>query len=396
MRILLVSDETGSPENTGFRLRLANTARGLAGIATLEWLILPRDPSTTPLVPPDVACLLHESPLILRSRARSIRRYVTGSDPWRIARIDPASTMAHLDLPSCRYDVIWFAHLDLYRSLGPALQSRTDVVVVDLDNLESMRMEHERALATSLAGLPRALRLRLDGGRWRRAEQRSADTANLAYVCSDIDRVRLGRRVRVFANGANEPDATYQPNPDPAPILLFVGSLSYDPNADAVEYFADLVLPRIRAQVPDATFRVVGRNAPERIRRLAARPGIEVIGEVASISPQLAEAALTVVPIRYGGGTRIKILDAFAHSIPVVTTAVGCEGIEAVHGEHVLVADTTEHFADACVALLTDAARRTYLAQNGRSLFERTYGWARIREGMASDVLSAMGAARAG
>ena len=394
MRILLVSDETGSPENTGFRLRLANTARGLASIATLDWLILPRDASTTPLAPADVTCVVHTSPLFLRSRVRTIGRYATCSDPGRIARIDAASTVAHLDLPAGRYDAIWFAHLDLFHALGLVLRSRADVVVLDFDNLESMRMEHERVLATTVAHLPRAARLRLDGRRWRRAEERGADTADLAYVCSEIDRVRIGRGVRVFPNGANRPDASYHPRPDPGPILLFVGSLSYEPNADAVEHFADHVLPRIRARVPDATFRVVGRNAPERVRRLATRPGIELIGEVASISPQFAEAALSVVPIRFGGGTRIKILDSFAHSVPVVTTAVGCEGIEAAPGEHLLVADTPEQFADACTALLTDAARRALLAQNGRSLFERAYGWTRIREGVASEVLSAVAATR--
>ena len=159
--------------------------------------------------------------------------------------------------------------------------------------------------------------------------------------------------------------------------ILTMGTLYYPPNADGIRWFIKAVFPLIRSRVPDAKLTIIGKNPPRDFLKLANEPGSGIIitGFVPQLDPYCAESALAVIPVRAGGGMRVRILEAFARAMPVVTTTVGLEGIEARPGQDVLVADHPADFADAVVRLLCDNGLQAQLSINGRRLAEAKYDW---------------------
>jgi glycosyltransferase involved in cell wall biosynthesis len=221
---------------------------------------------------------------------------------------------------------------------------------------------------------------------WRKLRAREAEAcqqADLTIAVSEDDRRRLeqiapGIRAASIPTGV---DVDYF-RPDPAAErpahLVFSGSMDWHPNEDAVLHFVDAILPRIRAEISGATFTVVGRNPTARVRQLGERTGITVTGTVEDVRPFIAEAAVYVVPLRAGGGTRLKIFEALAMARPVVSTTVGAEGLGIGPGRHYVAADDPDAFAGAVVALLRDPARRCGIGDAGRRLVESCYAWPTI------------------
>lgn len=173
---------------------------------------------------------------------------------------------------------------------------------------------------------------------------RWVDAARISVTPTGVD---LG----AFGAGAGAAGAS-------APLVVFVGSMDWEANADGILWFTDQVWPRIAAARPDAVLRVVGRNPPARIRELASAQ-IEVTGTVPSVVEHLHAAAVVIVPLRIGGGTRLKIYEAMAARRPVVSTRVGAEGLDVAHGTDILLEDEPASFAGAVVRLLGDATERT-------------------------------------
>jgi glycosyltransferase involved in cell wall biosynthesis len=166
--------------------------------------------------------------------------------------------------------------------------------------------------------------------------------------------------------------------------IVTLGTLHYPPNADGIRWFANEVFPSITQRLPGTTLTIIGKNPPQDFLVLAARnPNtIKVTGYVADLVPYLEESALMVVPVRAGGGMRVRILEALAYAMPVVTTTVGLEGIQAVPGRDVLVADTALDFANKVLHLLEDFSLREELAKNGRQLAEQKYDWQAVLDSM--------------
>jgi glycosyltransferase involved in cell wall biosynthesis len=159
--------------------------------------------------------------------------------------------------------------------------------------------------------------------------------------------------------------------------IVTLGTLHYPPNADGIRWFAMEVFPRISQEFPQATLTIIGKNPPQDFLELAANQPARftVTGYVPDLVPQLERAAVMVVPVRAGSGMRVRILEALAQGMPIVTTTIGLEGIDAVPGEDVLVADTVEDYATAVARLLIDSELQTRLAVNGRRLAENRYDW---------------------
>ncbi|MBI5302404.1 MAG: glycosyltransferase [Chloroflexi bacterium] len=166
--------------------------------------------------------------------------------------------------------------------------------------------------------------------------------------------------------------ATFSPQPN---TLIFNGSLTYDANLDAMRFFAREIWSRIRADAPNATLRITGRA--NGASALNFDDGITLTGYLDDIRPAVGQAWACVAPLRTGGGTRLKILEAMALGTPVVTTAKGAEGLDVMHGENILIADTPAEFAAQTLALLRDANLRARLARNARQLVETHYSWER-------------------
>jgi polysaccharide biosynthesis protein PslH len=166
--------------------------------------------------------------------------------------------------------------------------------------------------------------------------------------------------------------------------IVTLGTLHYPPNADGIRWFAKEIFPLVRREIPGATLTIIGKNPPADLQSLAAQnPGaIIVTGYVPNLAPYLEKSVLMVVPVRAGGGMRVRILEAFARAMPVVTTTVGLEGIQAEPGEDVLVADTAESFCRAVVQLLRDKDLQAQLAARGRRLAMTRYDWQVALKGM--------------
>lgn len=217
-------------------------------------------------------------------------------------------------------------------------------------------------------------------------ERRWLGKVALNVAVSPLDRAEYLRRVpqarvEVVPNGVDVEYFRARARGDDG--LVFVGGADWHPNRDAMLYFGTAILPRIRAGAPRVKARWVGWVDDE-TGRAVRDMGIEVVGHVPDIRPYLENAACYVVPLRIGGGTRIKILDAWAMGMPVVSTPLGCEGLEAVEGDNILVGAEPASFAHAVVSVLKDSSLRDRLGRNARGTAERLYSWDAIGADMVA------------
>jgi sugar transferase (PEP-CTERM/EpsH1 system associated) len=165
--------------------------------------------------------------------------------------------------------------------------------------------------------------------------------------------------------------------------MSFVGSMDWEPNEDGVVWFLEEVYPRIRRDMPEAEFYIVGRNPSARLRRIAAaNPGAVVTGGVADVRPYLAASEVVVVPLRVGGGTRIKIPEAMAMAKPVVSTSVGAEGLPFRNGGELCIADPPEEFAQTVLTLLANGPLRDSISAAARATVVENHGWGRVADAM--------------
>jgi polysaccharide biosynthesis protein PslH len=215
-----------------------------------------------------------------------------------------------------------------------------------------------------------------------RYEQSGVRKFHHVVAVSENDRTLMTRwvdpsHVTVIPTGVDL--AQYRPDPsapEPAPLISFVGAMDWEPNVDAVEYFCREVWPDIRAEVPEARFRIVGRNPDHRVQKWAS-DSVEVTGRVPSVVEHLRQSAVVVVPLRIGGGTRLKIYEAMATAKAVVSTTVGAEGLDVRHGRDIMLADDRKSFAHAVIMLLKDRELRRRYEQAAAETAAR-YDWPAI------------------
>ena len=169
--------------------------------------------------------------------------------------------------------------------------------------------------------------------------------------------------------------------------LVFTGSMDWLPNEDAMQYFCRDILPLIRAQEPCVSLSIVGRTPTPAVKRLAQEHGVTVTGRVDDVRPFMKDAAVYIVPLRIGGGTRLKIFEAMAMGKAVVSTTIGAEGLPVTSGEHVMLADEPVAFADAVVTLMRDYDQRATLEKNARALVLQRYDWSAVA-GSLEDALT--------
>jgi glycosyltransferase involved in cell wall biosynthesis len=293
------------------------------------------------------------------------------------------------------YDLVWFGHLDTYLGVGDLVDAPA---IVDLDNLWDRWLRYRRTAVRAggeRPGSPSALRARVaqladmvDERKYARVHERIADRVGAVLVCSELDRERLGRdNVMVIPNAypAPNPPAELRAVQPGGPTFVMTGSSKYLPNEDAVRWFATAILPVIRVSLPGARLRVVGERA-DSSADLAAIAGVDLVGPVDDIRRELDAADVVVAPLRYGGGTRVKLLEAFAHRLPAVATTVGCEGLAVISGTHLLIADDDVPFATACVRAATDEPLRASMTDAAWDLYRARYSTEVVR-GLVVDVV---------
>jgi sugar transferase (PEP-CTERM/EpsH1 system associated) len=219
--------------------------------------------------------------------------------------------------------------------------------------------------------------------RMLRFEGRALRRFDGVLAVSEADRDTFGRLypdaarrpIRVIPTGVDTEFFTPARFPAEGRSLVFTGSMDWLPNEDAMLYFCRDILPLIRAEEPDVTLDIVGRAPTPAVRRLAEERGIRVSGRVDDVRPHVRDAAVYIVPLRIGGGTRLKIFEAMSMGKGIVSTTVGAEGLPVADGTHLLLADDPQRFSRAVVRLLRDANRRAALEGAARALVVERYDW---------------------
>jgi sugar transferase (PEP-CTERM/EpsH1 system associated) len=265
-------------------------------------------------------------------------------------------------------------HVQLAR-LGPLLSEvRATPCVLDFVDALSLNMANraarERGPMGALAALEAA---RLSG--YERTLAARVDAATIS-AAGDAEAIDATGGLHLVANGVDTERFAFTPPRPGGGEIVFVGNLGYFPNIEGASWFAREVLPRIRREVPDARLRLVGARPARRLARLAAgQEGIDLVGEVAQVQPEIIRADVAIAPLRAGSGQQTKILEAMAIGRPVVATRASAAAMQAIPDEHLLVADAPEEFALAVLKLLRDPPLRNRLAANARRLVEQRYTW---------------------
>lgn len=391
MKVLFLSQIVPYPPHGGVLQRGYNLVRELGREARVHLLAYVHPD----VLPTEVAC--RESQVALGKFCEAVEYFPLwpkASPVHRIAGLAvgalsprPFSVLAHRSaafkrrvaelVETKKFDVI---HVDTIALAQFLDQSWTIPTVLTHHNIESQLMER-RAGAEN--GLLARMYLRRETRKLLTYEAEMSGMFDVNVFVAQTDEQTLMGRVpglhtAIVPNGVDIEYFTPNQGKD-WPALVYTGGMNMFANRDAVLFFLGEIWPLIRNQVPDVRFFVVGQDPPKELLELAARdPQVIVTGYVNDVRPLVWDATVYVVPLRVGGGTRLKVLDAMAMGKAMVSTSIGCEGLEVRPDEHLLVADSPEQFSDKTVKLLRDPSRRGTLGRNARELVEQRYSWRMI------------------
>lgn len=298
--------------------------------------------------------------------------------PYNISKYhaEEMSERIHQFLAQEDYDLVHLEHLHMAFYASTAREHHVPVVLRQ-QNVESQITER---LALGSSKLQR-LYAHVQSGRMKRYEASACEQADLCLAITAADArslLQLNPRIRTAVVPAGVDLQYFAPVQDVSEepfTIVSVAALDWLPNVDSVLWFCDRIFPRVRQELPQARLLVVGKNPPASVRALARRENVVVTGFVEDIRQYIAQGSVVVVPMRMGGGIRVRILQAMAMGKPVVSTSLGAEGIDVTDREDILLADGEADFAQATVQLLREPALRRHIGANAHQLVERRYSW---------------------
>jgi glycosyltransferase involved in cell wall biosynthesis len=395
MKILFVTPFLPSPPRFGGQRRLDGLARELSRKHEVSIVSFNRiDPFTDlslaatrayckeviSLAEPDPEGTRQKRELQLRSLASTKsyeHLYFTRRVDFQVA-LDDA-------LAKGRYDVVQVEFMQMaafeYRRVGP----RPPVFVLDEHNVEYDLLKRTAGASKEPA------RLLYNALNWRKLarEERAAWKRfdGIAFTSErDVEFAKRecpDARTAVVPNGVDIDAFSPSTSPVEPGTMLFFGAINYFPNEDGVVHFVDDILPLVQSTHPSSRFMVLGPGAREPVLS-RARAGVDILGMVDDVGPYIERAEVIVVPLRVGGGTRLKIVEALAKGKAVISTSIGAEGLDVTHDKDILLADTKEDFARQIGRVLGDPDLRARLGKAGRELAERRYAWRTIASGLES------------
>ncbi len=381
MRILFIHKQVLFPHDTGGKIRALNVLRHLAKSHDVTYLCNLRPGEEEGVKKMEALGLKVETTPARESKRGSVAFYgdllknLASPRPFTVDRnYDPAlhevARRLHAETP---FDLVIADCVQMARHAEGLPGAAT---VLFQHNVEAQILQR----AAGRGSLPMRAYMRLQWKKMHKFESETGRKFTSVIAISEPDKAIFERdfgwdHVAAIDTAVDtdyfRPDAV-EAAEDPRKVV-FVGSMDWFPNQQAIRYFAKDVWPIVRKARPDATFQVVGRTPPPDIEALSGTDGIEVVGKVPDTRPYIAGAAVSVVPILVGGGTRLKIFEAMAMRKAVVSTTIGAEGLPLTPGEHILLADTAGSFAADLISLLNDRDRRERLAQSAYDLVNNRF-----------------------
>jgi sugar transferase (PEP-CTERM/EpsH1 system associated) len=390
MRVLHFAPRVCWPLDTGAKLRNYHLARVLAQQTRVTLLAFNDHDESSSLDNPyeQVIAVKRDAPYTFVKLVRGL----WGRTPLPVLNYTTASMKKALEdlLNETDFDIVQIEsiHLMAYLPIIRAARKRA-LLICDWHNIESELM---RRYSQREPNLLRRAYARKTARLMSEFESRALREFDAHVVVSHKDAERLralnsDARVFVIENGVDtdyysdaqiEKAAGVRRDAPGKNRIVFVGSMDYHANIEGVVNFARQVWPDLRARQPDLVFTIVGRDPSREVRELTLTPAIEVTGTVPDVRPFYRKAVAAIVPLNVGGGSRLKILEAMAAGVPVVSTTLGAEGLDVRHGENILIADTNEQFAEAIVGVVEDEEQRKRLAAAGRALVSSHYDWEKL------------------
>jgi sugar transferase (PEP-CTERM/EpsH1 system associated) len=379
MRVLFLSPRACWPPDTGAKLREYHLARQVAARAELTILAFSERAGTADLP------FCHEYiavPPPERYTVGKLIRGVIGTEPVSVLNYSTPPMRQALDelLRCSQFDLVQIEGIPMagYAELI-SKRSNPPAVVYNWHNIESELMHRYSARASAW---PPQYYSRLTAKRLEVLEKRILREGNAHLVCSEREREKLlgiapNAFVAVVQNGVDTAgfcDGEAGPKPERT-RLLFAGSMNYHANIEAAVDFSRNIWPAIRQEFPKLRLTLAGSHPAQSVRDLVSIPGVEVTGTIPDMRPWYAEAAIAIVPLLAGGGTRLKILEAMAAGVPVISTQLGAEGLEVTAGEDILIARTPLEWQTAVRKLLIDCGTGKRIAAKGRDLVRTRYDW---------------------
>lgn len=381
MRVLQFAPRVCWPLDTGAKLRNYHLARVLAQRTRVSLLAFTdHQPSSANLeqVYEQVITVERDSAYTFTKMVRG----AVGRTPLPVLNYTTAPmkrALAHL-LSQQDFDVIQVESIHLMSYLATIRQaSQPPLIVCDWHNIESELMrrysEHEPSM-------PRRAYARRTARLMREIEERALREFDAHVVVSPRDAEglrKLNPKARVFVIENGVDTAFYcdlgAGNESGARRIVFVGSMDYHANVEGAVNFAREVWPRVRDRQPELIFTIVGKDPAPAVRELAQLPGIQVTGTVNDVRPFYREAIAAVVPLNVGGGSRLKILEAMAAGVPVVSTTLGAEGLEIRHNENILIADSSKQLFEAIITVIENETLHKHLSDAGQAMVSSRYDW---------------------
>jgi glycosyltransferase involved in cell wall biosynthesis len=385
-KLLAISSELPWPLNTGGHLRTFHVLKALASAFDVR-LIVPMPVENWAGIDALATQSIRVIPVSVgpRSKLGEAKRLLSArlhGEAYALYRRHARSEVFNAwndELRRDRPDVVHLDHLDSFLFHAASVNAHVPAIL-DLHNVYSLILQR---MADESKGMAKRLFLRGEAKRLAKIERRvcGSGAAILAVSEGEAKHFRtLGAKdVTVAPNGVDCAAFAALPTGRSVspPVVLYLGTLSWGPNASAAIHLAEQIFPQVQQRHPNAKLVLVGKDPSPEVLAMAGKPGVSVAGSVPSIQPYLAEANLLAVPLDSGGGTRLKILEAFAAGLPVVSTAIGAEGIDAQPGKEIVIAERPA-MADAICDLLNSPERGATLAANARRLASEKYDWLEI------------------
>ncbi|MHB0999872.1 MAG: glycosyltransferase family 4 protein [Armatimonadota bacterium] len=381
MKILFLTQISPYPPSNGGAIKTYNILKGLGSKHDIRLLMFIRRDEELDSIPHlSTFCRSVHTCMIKRSGAKNILHAVHSiltNNSFIITRDShPGMKEKIIDLLEWKPDIIYADHLQMFQFVP---QPAPCPVVLDNHNVEWRIIERFASTARSPA---QRIFASSEWKRLRDYEINACKTAGLVLTVTAQDReilesngVPSGKVLDLPIGVDTERFKQIDLQPESSKILS-IGTMSWPPNIDSINYFISTIYPMIRREKPDTTFTIAGANPPAEIVSIGQKDkSVNVTGYIDDIMTVAEDTAVFVVPLRIGSGMRVKILDAMALGLPIVTTSIGCEGIAVNDGEHLLMADTPDDFAKSVLRILHDPSLRSRLGTAGRSLVEQQYSW---------------------